>query len=167
MNLTLTRILVPVDFSAASLQAVDYGVALAEKLGASVELLHVVEDPIASGAWGPEIYVTSVPDLIRELEEDAAHRLAELKRGTSATAVPIDTRVATGSPARSIVAVARSEQCGLIVMGTHGRTGWPHLLVGSVAERVMRTAPCPVLAMRPAKIAQPKAVATAADAVAS
>ena len=146
-----TRILVPVDFSAESARAVDYAVALAAKLAASVELVHVVEDPIASGAWGAQAYVLNVAWLIAELEEDARRRLASIEAEYATRGVPISTRVVSGSAARTIVAIAEGERCGLIVMGTHGHSGVSHLLLGSVAERVVRTAPCPVLTMRAEK----------------
>jgi nucleotide-binding universal stress UspA family protein len=166
MNVELTRILVPVDFSAESDRAVGYAVALAKKTAGAVELLHVVEDPIASGAWGAEAYVSYVPDLLDELVADATVRLGSVKAGCDES-VAIGTRVVTGSPARTIVAIAEAERCDLIVMGTHGRSGLSHVLLGSVAERVLRTAPCPVLTLRAEKTpAETKAAATV-EAVAS
>jgi nucleotide-binding universal stress UspA family protein len=167
MSVDITRILVPMDFSGESSRAAEYALSLAAKLGASVELLHVVEDPIASGAWGAEAYVVNVPDLIAELEEDAKRRLASIKAGYDGHGVPIETCVVTGSPARTIVAMAESEECRLIVMGTHGRSGLSHMLLGSVAERVVRTAPCPVLTMRAEKRSDDATKAKAVDTVAS
>jgi len=167
MSVDITRILVPMDFSEESSRAAEYALSLAAKLGASVELLHVVEDPIASGAWGAEAYVVNVPDLITELEADAKRRLASIKAGYEAHGVPIETSVVTGSPARTIVALAEGQECRLIVMGTHGRSGLSHMLLGSVAERVVRTAPCPVLTVRAEKRPDDTSKAKALDMVAS
>ena len=167
MGVELTRILVPMDFSDESSRAAEYALALAARLGASVELLHVVEDPITSGAWGAEAYIVNIPGLIAQLEEEAKRRLASVKAGYDAGGVPIETRVITGSPARAIVAIAEGEHCGLIVMGTHGRTGLSHMLMGSVAERVVRTAPCPVLTVRAEKRPDDATKAKALEIVAS
>jgi nucleotide-binding universal stress UspA family protein len=156
MTVEFTRILVPVDFSAESTRALEYAVALAVKVGGAVELLHVVEDPIASGAWGADAYVVNIPELLEELVADANGRLNAIKARCDAPGLLIKTRVVTGAPARMILGVAEAEHCSLIVMGTHGRSGLSHMLVGSVAERVIRTAPCPVLTVRAEKIAAPK-----------
>ena len=166
MNVEFTRILVPVDFSAESERAVGYAVALAKKVTGAVELLHVVEDPIASGAWGAEAYTSYVPDLLDELVADATLRLGSVKAGCDQS-VAIQTCVVIGSPARTIVAIAEAEGCDLIVMGTHGRSGLSHVLLGSVAERVLRTAPCPVLTLRAEKTPAETKTAAAVEAVAS
>ena len=166
MKPEFTRILVPVDFSGESGRAIEYAVALAKKVGGAIELLHVVEDPIASGAWGAEAYVMNVPELLAELVEEAARRLGSIKAGCDQT-VPIETRVVTGPPARTIVAIAEGEKPGLIVMGTHGRTGLSHVLLGSVAERVVRTAPCPVLTVRAEKVSATKDKMPTVEAVSS
>jgi nucleotide-binding universal stress UspA family protein len=104
--------------------------------------VHVVTYPIDVGGW-PEAYGATFAGLREELRQDAALRLA--KRAKSITGVKVSTDVREGSPARAIVDAARSRKCDLIVMGTHGSGGFTHLMLGSVAERVVRTAPCPVL----------------------
>lgn len=148
MDLAITRILVPVDFSACSERALAHAVALAARLGASLHLLHIVEDPIATGVWGGETVIPDLPELRRELVEDAERRLEPYREEAERARVPIVSIARLGLAAISIVEHAESLGVGLIVMGTHGRTGMAHLLMGSVAEYVMRHAPCPVLTVR-------------------
>jgi len=148
MTPNFARILVPVDFSTTSETAIVYAQALAARFAAAIELLHVVEDPVASGAWDPDASYLTIPDLTDRLVEDAGRRLADTKGRLDADGVTVETRVVTGSPARAIVAAAEEDGCDVIVMGTHGRTGLSHMLMGSVAERVIRTAGCPVLTVR-------------------
>lgn len=143
--MTITRILVPTDFSADANAAFTYAVELARKFDAPVHLLHVVEDPLAAGVWSSEIYTAEIAGLQVNLVRDAELRL----RGS----VPVDagavsTEVRTGNAARQIIEAARDWHADLIVMGTRGRTGVAHVIMGSVAERVVRLAPCPVLTLR-------------------
>jgi len=138
----LKTLLVPTDFSECSDAAVKYGYALAEAFGATLHLLNVVTDPYtmplaAGGFAGP------TGDLLADWEREAKLRLDESipKGGTIATRTA--TRV--GSPHPEIVRYALENTIDLIVLGTHGRGALGHMLLGSVAERVVRTAPCPVL----------------------
>jgi universal stress protein A len=145
------RILVPVDFSACSDRALGYATAFARAFGARLELVHVVEDPFGSGAWSSEIYLssaTTIPEFLRDLTADAGRRLTALKARVSSEGIQIDTTVLSGSPERTIVEHAKTGGFDLIVMGTHGRTGLSHALIGSVAERIVRQAPCPVMVVR-------------------
>ena len=144
----ITRILVPVDFSAHSENAVNYATKLAQRFGGTVELLHVVEDLFASGAWRAEAFTPNIPELMNDLMADARRRLDALKTAAAKGGVTLATHVVTGQPSRLITEFAKTGAFDLIVMGTHGRTGLSHVLLGSVAERVVRTAPCPVLTMR-------------------
>ena len=144
----ITRILVPVDFSSHSDRALRYATRLAARLGASVELLHVVDNPFASGAWTSEIYVPSLPQMLESLLSEAIKRLTAMKSVVASQGVDVETNVLTGQPAHTIVEHAHGGGFDLIVMGTHGRTGFSHAFVGSVAERVVRRAPCPVLTVR-------------------
>jgi universal stress protein A len=143
--MTITRILVPTDFSADANGAFIYARELARKFDAPVHLLHVVEDPLAAGVWSSEIYTAEIAGLQVNLVRDAEERLRGL--------VPVDvgtvtTEVRTGSAAKQIIEAARDWHADLIVMGTRGRTGVAHVIMGSVAERVVRLAPCPVLTLR-------------------
>ncbi len=166
MTRSLHRILVPTDFSAPSAAALAMARELAARFGASIQLIHVLDDPYAAGSYAPEVY-GYVPAGLREAWQRTAEtqllavfpaREREPFRATSA--------VVFGSPARTIVEYADTNGFDLIVMGTHGRSGVAHLLLGSVAERVVRTAHCPVLTVRetaaPQTAADTKAVAAAA-----
>ena len=148
MNDSITNILVPVDFSAHSDRAFRYAATLAHRLGAKLALLHVVEDPLVTGAWNAEVYVPNVPELLNNLISGAERQLATLKESATALGVTTETAVITGRPAHTIVEQAKDGGFDLIVMGTHGRTGLSHVVMGSVAERVVQKANCPVLTMR-------------------
>ena len=138
------HILIPTDFSTGSRLAVDYGLSLARRLGASVHLVHVVEDPSVAGLF-TEAYVDM--SLIRkERRCDARHRMNGLLGQLHA--VRLTDEIASGPVAETIAAIAADRGADFIVMGTHGRTGLAHVLVGSVAERVIRIAGCPVLTIR-------------------
>jgi nucleotide-binding universal stress UspA family protein len=135
-----TRILVPIDFSGASGAALDYARTLAARFGASLHLLHVLEnDFLRPMAADPQTVETGTLRQLRDLVT-----AEDLRRG----AVPVVLR--SDAVADEIVSYARSNGIDLIVMGTHGRSGLAHLLKGSVAERVVRTAPCIVLTRREA-----------------
>jgi nucleotide-binding universal stress UspA family protein len=155
MNPVIRRILVPVDFSAHSDRAVAYAIQLASEVGAALELLHVVEDPILSGAWSPECCAPAIAALLGTIASDARTRLETVRASLAGRNVAVSSTVVTGQPAPSIVDYAVVGEFDLIVMGTHGRTGLSHALVGSVAERVSRRAPCPVLTIRDALPARP------------
>jgi universal stress protein A len=162
MTEVIARILVPVDFSAHSDRALRYATSLASRLGATVELLHVVEDPFVSGAWSSEIHVPNLPELLENQIAAARGRLAELKAVAGAR---VGTTVLSGQPAHTIIAHATAGGFDLIVMGTHGRTGLSHVFMGSVAERVVRRAPCPVLTLREAAPTTEKESSREAEAV--
>jgi universal stress protein A len=135
-----TRILVPTDFSASSAAALDYARMLAARFGASLHLLHVLEnDFLLPMVVDPQTVEAGV---LRQLHELLT--IEDRERG----AVPAVLR--SDAVADAIVSYARSGGIDLIVMGTHGRGGFAHLLRGSVAERVVRTAPCMVLTDREA-----------------
>lgn len=146
MTESITRILVPVDFSANSDRALHYAATLAGQVGASVELLHVVED-FTYGVLS-EVYVPDMPDMMQETINSAVERLASLKASVFPHGSDVETFAYVGRPAPTIVEYAKAGGFDLIVMGTHGRTGLSHMFMGSVAERVVRTAPCAVLTVR-------------------
>ena len=148
MTNTITNILVPVDFSPHAEHAFTYATTLAERFGARLALLYVVDDSFVTGGWSSEIYVPNVPELMENLIADADRRLATLKASAAALGLTAETAVIRGRPAPAIVEHAKNGAFDLIVMGTHGRTGVSHVVMGSVAERVLRKAPCPVLTVR-------------------
>jgi universal stress protein A len=145
MTLDLKRILVPLDFSANSTRALDYARGLAEKFDAALHLVHVCEVP-SMMTPSLDAYAIAYSDWRQRLGEEAERQLntvtATLGNGR------VTTEVLFGHPAPSIVDAARANRADLIVMGTHGHGAVMHLLMGNVAERVVRTAPCPVLTVR-------------------
>jgi nucleotide-binding universal stress UspA family protein len=143
--IALKTILVPTDFSECSEAAVRYGRALADAFGASLHLLHVVQDPYKQ-AWAAEGFAAPVTDMVSQWETQARKRLEE----TASACAPLRTIVATriGTPFYDIAQYASEMNVDLIVIGTHGRGPLGHMLLGSVAERIVRRAPCPVLTVR-------------------
>jgi universal stress protein A len=143
----ITSILVPTDFSDTADAALDYAFVIAARFGAAVHLLHVIDDPFVAGGLGAEAYIAEAPVLRSALLNDAQSRLAHraVPRHAGAT---LDSEVLFGHGAKTIAEYAQERGVNLIVMGTHGRTGVAHLLLGSVAERLVRIAPCPVLTVR-------------------
>ena len=144
----ITRVLVPTDFSAASDAALTYARSLARQFGASIHLVHVFEDPFTSGAFVGDGTVMMPLDLRQTLEGAAREQLTARHAEHVGTLPLSSTDLLMGSPARRIVEHAKETNADLIVMGTHGRGGLEHLLLGSVAEKVIRTASCPVLTVR-------------------
>jgi len=138
-------VLVPTDFSDCSEAAVKYGYALAEAFGATIHLLNVVQDPYAM-PWAADAFAAPIGDMITEWENRAARRLVDAVPDSSPAPTVLKTLV--GSPYSSIVRYAEQHHVDLIVLGTHGRGPLGHMLLGSVAERVVRAAPCPVLTVR-------------------
>lgn len=142
---TPKNILVPVDFSETSDRALGYAQALAEAFGARIHVLHVIPDP-HSQAWSIEATGMSLGSLMETWESDAQKRLDGLELGD----VGGERVTKVGQPHNEIIRYAESKKSDLIVIGTHGRGAIEHMLLGSVAEKVVRTAPCPVLTVRQA-----------------
>jgi nucleotide-binding universal stress UspA family protein len=143
----LHRILVPTDFGKSSENALTYAVAFAQKFGAEICLLHVVQD---LAVFFPEAVFT-MPPPAPPLEQFIAAARTALERvvsGLNVDGVIVHSEIGVGPPFDEIVRVAREKNVDLIVMGTHGHTGLAHILLGSVAEKVVRRAPCPVLTVR-------------------
>jgi nucleotide-binding universal stress UspA family protein len=144
MSFVVDKILCPVDFSEASREALDVAAGMARKLEASLTLLHVIQMPalaVPDGAFAFPV------DAVESAIDKA---LAEWKKEVVAEGVHVvHTQRTIGVPFQEILSAAEEGGYGLIVIGTHGRTGLDHLLLGSVAERVVRRAPCPVLTVRP------------------
>jgi len=144
----LKNILVATDFSEASDTALAYGRELAGRFGATLHVLHIAEN-IYVTTFGAETYVAMAPNLQKGLEEAASARLDELLIDSDRSGPVTKPVVLTSSsPSFAIVDYAGEHGIDLIVMGTHGRGALAHLLMGSVAEKVVRLAPCPVLTVR-------------------
>ncbi len=148
--MNIQRILAPTDFSELSKQGLTSALELAETFGAKLLLLHVVEPPPypVEGIMPSHLGATLLDDLERQASKDLAQMLSE----THGSQVEVTRRVVVGIPYRKIVEVAEEEKSDLIVMTTHGRTGLSHLVMGSVTEKIVRTAPCPVLTIRPSSV---------------
>jgi nucleotide-binding universal stress UspA family protein len=141
----IRRILAPTDFSEPSKQAIAYAFELAQTFEAQLVLLHVVDLPPYPIEGLPPSQLGGT--FLEELEQQAASDLAQVL--AKEAEVKVVRRVVAGIPYRKIVEIAADEKVDLIVMATHGRTGFSHLFMGSVAERVVRTVSCPVLTIRP------------------
>jgi nucleotide-binding universal stress UspA family protein len=141
--ITLKKILVPTDFSEHSAKAVLYGAELAKKFGAELHLMHAVE--MTPLMYGEGAYVT--PETDAEIEAFAAKQLEKLVVD-SGDNLKVVRKIQHGHPFVETVRYAKENDIGLIVIGTHGRGAIAHMLLGSVAEKVVRKAPCPVLVVR-------------------
>jgi universal stress protein A len=140
----ITRILVPYDFSEGARLALDEAIAHARRTGGWLTLLHLIHMPYLGTGFGPGEGLAVEGRLVAELSAQLTDIADEVKRG----GVECTSIVRVGHPASEIVDFARRESTDLIIMGTHGRTGLGHVLLGSVAERVVRQAPCSVLVVR-------------------
>ena len=147
--IVLKNILVATDFSEPSAAALAYGRELARSFGAALTILHIADDTMAR-AYGIDggVLLTD-PELQRRLEADALAQVNALicdedRVQRKARGVVLSST----TPAAAIVTLAHNSNIDLIVLGTHGRSGFAHLLMGSVSERVVQTAPCPVLTVR-------------------
>jgi universal stress protein A len=146
---TFKKILVPVDFSEHSDEALKIGLELARRCEASLSIVHVYEPMVYAL---PEGYTLASPDQINDLFTLFEKELSKLKaRALEAGVARVDTSVRQGIAAQEICAAAEGGKFDLVVMGTQGRRGLSHLLMGSVAERVLRLAPCPVLTVKASK----------------
>ena len=142
----IKRILHATDFSDSSAYALGYAVAFAREFGARLHLLHVIEDvPLA--LYFDTLQTPPAGDVLGELKRQAEKELDRILR-ESCAGLDVERLICKGVPFREIVRTARELEVDVIVLGTHGRTGINHMLFGSVAERVVRMAPCPVLSVR-------------------
>jgi nucleotide-binding universal stress UspA family protein len=142
----LDRILVPVDFSDCSLDALEYGAFVAQRSKASVKILHVLE-PVSYGLD----FTLSHREKRESIRIAYTKRLSELASALAIAGVPSEFLIVGGLPTDSILDAARTQPADLIVMGTHGRRGLSHALFGSIAESVLRKSSCPVLTVRSPK----------------
>jgi nucleotide-binding universal stress UspA family protein len=137
----IKRIVVPHDFSDTAQCALTYALDLAEKFGAGITVVHAYEYPVLSYPEGPAL----TGDLVRQIQAAAEAALAGVVSRARRPGVEIDSALRQGPAWSEILAAAKDTKADLIVIGTHGRRGLSRALLGSVAERVVRTAPCPVL----------------------
>ena len=143
---TFKNILCPVDFSDNSRHALTVAIELAKSSNAALTIAHIWQPPMP--LYGtPDAAVSG--DLIQAMVDDAERSLAEWQATAQAAGVTsVQSKMLTGVPWDEIVKLALESHADLVVMGTHGRTGLKHVLIGSVAEKVVRHAPCAVLVIR-------------------
>lgn len=146
----LKNIVCAMDFSANSDEAIDYASNLAKTFGAELVLIHVIEDVLEAAASIPFTYAGTegfdkqLVQLKAKINGELQKRSEELNK----SGVKTSYSVLEGNPVAELIEYPSDHPCDLIVMGTHGRTGLTHLLIGSVAEKVVRKAPCAVLTVR-------------------
>ena len=147
-------ILAPTDFSVHAEEAVRYAAALAERLGATLHLLHVLPDVVPVGP-DPLLLPSLPPEYYQEAEAQSHEALGKTLQPGWGQPAAVETAVRWGDPVDGIVGYAFDHKVDLVVVATHGRTGLSHVLLGSVAERIVREAPCPVLTIRERKATRP------------
>jgi nucleotide-binding universal stress UspA family protein len=146
----IRTILVPTDFSEYADYAVTWALQMAADSHAKLILFHAAV-PISPLAFPDSVYLPELRRVEEQMLADAEKRMAECVKQQGSSAVVVETRVVVGEPVTAICQAAGREQADLIVMGSHGRTGLAQVLLGSVAESVMRYASCPVLVVRKPK----------------
>ena len=142
---SIKKILAPIDFSEVSNRSLDYAVDLAAQVKAAVSVIHVYEIPVYAFADGA---IITPPEVAAELAGRAQKSLDAAVAERSDRGVEISGTLTNGSPREEILRLAKEGNADLIVMGTHGRRGLPRAIMGSVAERVLRTSEIPVLTVR-------------------
>jgi universal stress protein A len=147
MTIRIQKILLPTDFSTYSAAATNYACELATKFDAELHILHTLETHLVSTPnFGLGL---DLPKYVSESKAAAAKFLAGVLDPKWSEGRTVIHAIVEGSPKVEIIGYARKQNIDLIVIATHGRTGLAHVIMGSVAETVVRTAPCPVLTVRP------------------
>lgn len=143
----LHRILIPTDFSKFSQIALTYASAFAEKFAAELYLLHVIQD---LAVFIPDMITVAPPPVptVEQMTKAVQEAFDRIIKDNRLDRFPIHRDVREGTPFYEIVRYAKEQNIDLIIMGTHGHTGLTHMLLGSVTEKVVRKAPCPVLTVR-------------------
>lgn len=148
MAISIRRILFPNDFSEPARQALHYAMALADRFGAELHLLHVVPEIAMSLPDSSTFWTLPEPDLQLQVEEATRQLRADLGEEWAQQHQTFQTAV-RGLVLDEILSYANQHEIDLIVIGTHGYSGFSHLLLGSVAEKLVRTSKCPVLSVHP------------------
>ncbi len=146
-TLSIARILAPTDFSDHSCFALSYARLFADRWGAELHLLNVIEPAVFPTEAG--LTPMGMMNLDSELAEAAEHAMKEMLGRPELSGIEPITSISHGRASTAIIDYANDRQIDLIVIATHGRTGFEHLIFGSTAERVVRESPCPVLTVRP------------------
>ncbi len=143
--INIKNVLCPIDYSVYSEKALQYAIEFAVKYGAKLYLLHVLDIRIYD-INDPELYNVTVVD--KETIDKLSSRLLKCVNEETKGRIAVEAIVVQGVPFSEIINTAKEHKIDLIVLGTHGRTGISHAIMGSVAEKVVRKSPCPVLTVR-------------------
>ncbi len=146
MMTEIKRVVVPVDFSSTMNKVIDYGVSVADKLGAEVLFLHVIND---FNGYDMMLVHPSFMSMTKDLEQKSEERMAALVKDHKQREHGARGHVVVGDAADEIIDYARLEKADMIIIGTHGTKGLERFLIGSTADRVVKKSPCPVLVFNP------------------
>lgn len=149
--LDVKQILAPTDFSIHAESGLRYACMLAERFGATLHLMHVLPEVVAPVGPEPMILPSLPAEYYDEAEAAALESLGRCLKPEWGKPAQVERAIRWGDPVQAVVAFAEDKPIDLIVLATHGRTGLSHVLLGSVAERIVREAPCPVLTVRDAR----------------
>ena len=141
-------ILVPLDFSDYTDEIMNVALQLAEKFASAIHLLHVIPNMDYFTPYESFLSVENLVNVQREIEREVGKDMEAVSKNIKG--IPVTKAIHTGVAFLEIIDYVRTEKIDLVVMGTHGRGGLEHILIGSVAEKVVRKSPCPVLTIRPA-----------------
>lgn len=145
--LELHHLLAPTDFSEHSTTALRHACGFAEKFGATLHLLHILPEIVPIGP-DPTLAAVMPPEYYTQTEEQAKQALSKILDPTWGRPAKVEYHLRWGDAVEGILSHAASHPTDMIILATHGRTGLSHMLLGSVAERIVREAPCPVLTVR-------------------
>lgn len=144
--MNIKKILVPTDFSGNADLGIDYACAMAKTFGAELVVLHVSAPPFYQAGYG--ISPETIAEMQASIEQAIEEQLQKVRDRLSGSAAKVSVKTAEGVAAVEIIEAAKREGADLIVMATHGHTGFKHFFLGSTTEKVVRTAPCAVLTVR-------------------
>ncbi len=147
--MNIRSILLPTDFSECASHALPAAASLARMYGARLICLHVVEPIVPTVGWTPVAEPLPVADISERLESSATRELPKIAQCAECDGLQVEDVIAHGDAASEIVRVSKERAVDLIVISSHGRTGFGRMLFGSTAESVVRYAPCPVLVVKP------------------
>ena len=151
MMKTIKKVLVPTDFSELSVAAMEYAKMFATRFDAKVYLVHVVDTVPLIGPDGAPSYMT----VAHEVEKDATKELKRFAAKHLGSVKKLELIICEGDPRLEVLKLLEKEDIDLIVMATHGRTGLAHVILGSVAERVVQQSPVPVVVVKPQQLLRP------------
>lgn len=147
----IRTILLPTDFSECGNYALSYAASLARTFGASIICVHVIEPMVPTVGYSGMTEPLPIADISDQLEDSAERELPKIAECEECAGLEVEELIVHGEAASEIVRVAKDRRVDLIVVSSHGRTGWGRILFGSTAEAVVRHASCPVLVVKPSQ----------------